>query len=207
MKRAVFLDRDGVIVRDPPHYAHRLDQLKLIPGSASAIRLLNEYDFKVIVVSNQSGIGRGYYTEEDVISFNHVMNIMLEKEGAWIDDIYYCPHHPDTNCRCRKPGIGMLKRAEKKWTINLMQSFMIGDKQSDIEAGKRAGCKTILVETGHGAEELKNNKIECDFIAKDLFNAVDAFLLTNPKWKFNELLPNDEGNCGLGILLEKDNDA
>ena len=197
-------------MQDPPHYAHRLDQLKLIPGSASAIRLLNEYDFKVIVVSNQSGIGRGYYTEEDVISFNLAMKIMLEKEGAQIDDIYYCPHHPDAkimryrvDCNCRKPGIGMLKRAEKKWTINLRQSFMIGDKQSDIEAGKHAGCKTILVETGHGVEELKNNKIECDFIAKDLFNAVDAFLLTNPKWKFNELLPSDEDHCGLGILLEK----
>ena len=176
MKRAVFLDRDGVIVHDPPHYAHRLDQLKLIPGYASAIRLLNEYDFKVIVVSNQSGIGRGYYTEEDVISFNLAMKIMLEKEGARIDDICYCPHHPDANCRCRKPKIGMLKRAEKKWTVNLRQSFMVGDKQSDIEAGKRAGCKTILVETGHGTEELKNNKIECDFNAKDLFNAAGYIL-------------------------------
>lgn len=179
MNNAVFLDRDGVITHDPPHYAHRIDQLKLIPKSAEAIGLLNENGFKVVVVSNQAGVARGYYQEKDVEIYNSAMKKELEKNDAYIDAIYYCPHHPDAkmdayrrDCDCRKPKPGMLKRAEKDLNLDLKRSFLVGDKMSDIEAGYRAGCKTILVLTGHGSDELKMNaNTKPDHISKDLYTA------------------------------------
>jgi len=144
-RRAVFLDRDGVITQEPPHYAHRVDQLKFIPGAPEAIRSLNQNGYLVIVVTNQSGIGRGYYLEEDTIKFNQAMEQKLDKYGARIDAIYYCPHHPDDHCECRKPKPGMLLDAGKRFNINFTQSFMVGDRMSDIEAGEHVGCETILV--------------------------------------------------------------
>jgi len=183
VNRAVFLDRDGVIIQEPPHYAHKLSQIRLLPRAADAIRLLNKDKFTVIVVSNQAGIARGYYPEEDTILFNRGVKEVLAQEGAHIDAMYYCPHHPDAkiekyrlDCDCRKPKPGMLKRAEKELNIDLKRSFMIGDKLSDIETGKRAGCKTIMVKTGLGAEELESKEIDCDYIADDLHDAVKHIL-------------------------------
>ena len=188
MTRAVFLDRDGVITREPPHYAHEVSQLKLIPKSTDAIRLLNENGFIVIVASNQAGIAYGYYGEEDALLFHQAMKENLAREGAHIDAIYYCPHHPEAkiekyrvNCNCRKPKPGMLTRAAKELNIDLKQSYVIGDKLSDIEAGKRAGCKTTMVRTGHGVEELKSNEIDCDYVANDLYDAVQHILYLSHK--------------------------
>ena len=188
MNRAVFLDRDGVITQEPPHYAHELSQLELIPKAADAIRLLNENGFVVIVASNQAGIAHGYYREEDAILFHQAMKENLAKEGAYIDAIYYCPHHPEAkidryrvDCNCRKPKPGMLTRAEKELNIDLKQSFIVGDKLSDIEAGKRAGCKTIMVRTGYGVEELKSNELDCDYVANDLYDAVQHILYLSHK--------------------------
>ena len=179
--KAVFLDRDGVITQDPPHYAHRIDQLKLIPKSAEAIRILNKNQFKVVVVSNQSGVARGYYQEKDVEIYNSAMKKELEEGGAHIDAIYYCPHYPEADveayrivCDCRKPEPGMLKRAEKDFNLDLKGSFLVGDKIIDIDAGYRAGCKTILVLTGHGNDEVRKNEktnIKPDYISKDLYGA------------------------------------
>lgn len=180
MNRAVFLDRDGVITEDPPHYAHRVDQIKLIPGTPEAIKLLNDTRFLVIVVSNQSGIARGYYPEQDTIRFNYALNEMLGGFGAHLDDIFYCPHHPDAKCDCRKPKPKMLLDAKRMYDIDMENSFLIGDKSSDIIAGKRAGCKTILVKTGHGLEELEN-RIGCDYIIDDLYSAVQYILALNKK--------------------------
>ncbi len=181
MNKAVFLDRDGVITQEPPHYAHRIDQLKLIPKSAEAIRLLNENGFKVVVVSNQSGLGRGYYQEKDVEIYNGAIKKELGKRDAYIDAIYYCPHHSEAkieayrmDCDCRKPEPGMLKRAEKNLNLDLKRSFLVGDKISDIEAGYRAGCQTILVLTGYGSDELQKNaniNIKPNYISKDLHTA------------------------------------
>ncbi|VVB95767.1 Glyceraldehyde 3-phosphate phosphatase [uncultured archaeon] len=183
MKRAVFLDRDGVLTQEPPHYAHRVDELEFIPGSPEAIRMLNKNGYVVIVVSNQSGIARGYYPEEDTDIFNQAMEKKLAEIGAHIDTIYYCPHHPEAiiekyrvDCDCRKPRPGMLKRAEKELNIDLKKSFMIGDRWSDIEAGKRAECKTVMVRTGYNLEKLKDNEITCDYVANDLFDAVEYIL-------------------------------
>ena len=173
-RRAVFLDRDGVITQEPPHYAHRVDQLEFIPRAQEAIRLLNQNGYLVIVVSNQSGIARRYYPEEDTIKFNRVMEKKLSEFGAHIDAMYYCPHHPNANCECRKPNPGMLIEAAKKFHIDFKRSFMIGDKLSDIDAGKRVGCKTILVLTGHGKDEPKTDKI--DYTTHDLYSAVKYIL-------------------------------
>lgn len=184
--RAVFLDRDGVNTEDPPHYAHRLDQLRLTPGSAQAIQLLNAHNFRVIVISNQSGVARGYYQEEDVKIFNNEMEHLLAKEGAHIDAIYYCPHHPDAiierykiDCDCRKPKPGMLLSAAKEFDIELPLSILVGDKWSDIEAGHAAGCKSVLVLTGHGTYENKTKQGKADYIAKDLHDALIHYILPN----------------------------
>ena len=189
MNRAVFIDRDGVITEDPPHYAHRSDQLRIIPGSAQAIQLLNVHNFRIIVVSNQSGVARGYYQEEDVKTFNDGMTELLAKEGAHIDAIYYCPHHPDAiierykiNCDCRKPKSGMLFLAANQLNIDLAKSFVVGDKWSDIQAGEAAGCKTILVLTGHGRDEIKlKNMSSKQIIADNLFDAVNMILSDKSK--------------------------
>lgn len=198
MNRAVFLDRDGVITQEPPYYAHRIDQLELIPKSAEAIRLLNINGFKVIVVSNQAGVARGYYQEKDIEIYNNEMKRQLEEKGAYIDAIYYCPHYPKAtikeyriNCDCRKPKPGMLKQAEKDLNLNLKLSFLVGDKISDIEAGYRAGCKTILVLTGQGNVELKKIS-EMDtkptYISKDLFAAIQI-IKRNDKSKEDNIKP------------------
>ena len=181
MNKAVFLDRDGVITKEPPQYAHRIDQLELIPKSAEAIRLLNKSGFKVIVVSNQSGVAKGYYQEKDIEIYNSAMKKKLEEKSAYIDAIYYCPHYSEAtieaykiDCDCRKPKPGMLMRAKRDLDLDLKHSFLVGDKISDIEAGYRAGCKTILVLTGQGNDELKKNSkinIKPSYISKDLYAA------------------------------------
>ena len=183
MNKAVFLDRDGVITQEPPHYAHRLDQLALIRESGNAIRLLNENDFRVVIVSNQSGIARGYYNEEDASLFNQALREKLTEMGANIDAIYICPHHPQADiesyrmdCDCRKPKPGMLIKAASDIGIDMKNSFMVGDKLIDIEAGQRAGVSTVLVKTGWGVEELKKGNIKCDFITEDLYQAAEHIL-------------------------------
>jgi len=182
--KAVFLDRDGVITQDPPHYAHRLDQLALIEGSGSAIKILNEENFKVIIISNQSGVAKGFYKENDIEIFNQAMSEQLKKVNAHIDAIYYCPHHPEAkvqkyriDCNCRKPRPGMLIKAEETFNIDFKSSFLVGDKWSDIEAGRSVGCKTILVKTGHGLLEYENKKCPVDYVAADLLDAVQNFIL------------------------------
>jgi D-glycero-D-manno-heptose 1,7-bisphosphate phosphatase len=187
-RKAAFLDRDGVITQDPPHYAHRVDQLRLIPNSAQAIRLLNEYNFKVIVISNQSGIARGYYPEKETHIFNKALKNILQKENADIDAFYYCPHHPEAKikkyrieCNCRKPNPGMIEKASNDYNIDLSQSYMIGDRLTDILAGKKGGCKTIHVLTGVGQDQLSKYKIDADFSSKNLYEAVEKIILNKDK--------------------------
>lgn len=158
MKRAVFIDRDGTINVEK-EYLYRAEEFEFIPGAAAAIRLLNEAGFLVVVVTNQSGVARGYYTEEDVHLLHRHISSLLDQAGSRVDAWYYCPHHPDGRgsyalpCRCRKPHPGMLREAALRFDIDLESSIMIGDKLIDIEAGRAAGCRTILVRTGYGREE------------------------------------------------------
>lgn len=181
-QRAVFLDRDGVITKEPPHYAHRLDQLELIPKSAHAIRMLNDHGFLTVVVSNQAGIAHGFFEENDTKIFNRGLEYILkEKQGARLDGVYYCPHHPEATrveyrnaCDCRKPNAGMFTRASSDLSIDLEHSFMIGDKWTDIEAAKKAGCTSIMVRTGQGEEEwAKYNGTTVDHRAADIYEAVE----------------------------------
>lgn len=184
MNKAVFLDRDGVITEDPPHYAHRVDQVRIITGSGEAIRLLNGAGFQVIVVSNQSGVAKGYYKEHDIELFNQEMKRQLSLEGAYVDAEYYCPHHPEgivkeycKSCTCRKPQPGMLIQAAKQHRIYLEESFMVGDKFTDIEAGNSVNCRTIFVLTGHGKDEVSSLKGSTVPVAVNLLNAVKEYII------------------------------
>lgn len=156
MRRAVFLDRDGTINIEK-EYLYRVEDFAFIPGAPNAVSLLNRAGFLVIVVSNQSGVARGYYTEEDVDTLHRHIADELLKSGAKVDAWFYCPHHPSGKgsyalpCNCRKPLPGMLQDAARRFDIDLASSIMIGDKLVDVEAAQAAGCMPIMVRTGYGA--------------------------------------------------------
>ena len=155
---AVFLDRDGTI-NEEVGYLDRIEKLRLIPGAAEAIRLINESGMKTIVVTNQSGVARKIFDEASVDEVHTRLRDMLRAEGAFLDGVYYCPHHPTEGrgdylrtCDCRKPAPGLLLRAAEELRLDLARSYMVGDTLKDIEAGTRAGAKGILVRTGCGKE-------------------------------------------------------
>lgn len=180
---AVFLDRDGVI-NEELGYLHDPEDIHLIAGSASAIHRINELSIPVIVVSNQSGVARGYFLESHVGKFNDALSQELKKENARIDKFYYCPHHPEgrgsymKNCDCRKPRHGLLLQASLDFNVDLKRCVVIGDKASDIGAGVSAGCQTVLVMTGHGEKELAswNQPFQPGHVTKDLQGAVEWLL-------------------------------
>jgi len=178
MNKAVFLDRDGTIVEDIG-YLNSPEQIKFIPGSIEAIKMLNEAGYKVIVITNQAGVARGLVTEDMLQTIDKVMHKNILNGGGHLDALYYCPHHPEHGvypyrqvCECRKPHTGLIKRAMRDQNLDLSKSFMIGDKASDVEAGKRAGTKTVLVLSGRGKESKKDLKEKPDHIANDLLDAV-----------------------------------
>ena len=157
-RRAVFLDRDGTINIEK-EYLYRPDEFEFVPGAPEGIALLNSAGFVVVVVTNQSGIARGYYGEDDVQRLHRHMDECLARAGARVDAYYYCPHHPVSgegtyriDCSCRKPNPGMLLMAADDLGIDLNRSWMVGDKEADLEAGAAAGCRVCLVRTGYGAE-------------------------------------------------------
>ena len=147
MNRAVFLDRDGTIAKDV-HYCRRVEDFELLPTVPEAIRLINSRGFQVVVITNQSGVARGYFTEETLAQIHVKMEDELNKHGAHIDAVYYCPHHPDDGCDCRKPGTGLFDKATKDLAIKFKTSYVVGDMQMDTDAGKALGCKTVMVTTG-----------------------------------------------------------
>lgn len=157
-KRAVFIDRDGTLNVEK-EYLFRIDECEFIPGVAGAVRRLNDADWLVVVVTNQSGVARGYYGEQDVAALHRHMAAELARQGARVDGWYYCPHHPTGNqpynrqCDCRKPLPGMLVQAARELDIDLSRSWMVGDKLADIAAGQAAGCRPVLVRTGYGHQE------------------------------------------------------
>jgi len=167
--RAVFLDRDGTIAYDV-HYCSRPDEFELLPTVPEAIKLLNANEFKVVVITNQSGIARGYFTEETLAQIHQKMAVELGKQGASVDAVYYCPHHPDENCQCRKPGTALFNQAAKELSIDLGHSYVIGDTQMDVDSGKALGCKTIAVTTGPEGENGISDSP--DYTANSLLEAV-----------------------------------
>lgn len=158
--RAIFLDRDGVINVER-NYVHRIEDFEYLPGALPGLRLLAAQGFQLVVVTNQSGIGRGLYSEAQFEKLNTYMMASLLSEGISISAIYFCPHHPTegigkyrSECECRKPKPGMLLRAAKEIGIDLRSSVLIGDKRSDIAAGHSAGVGTcVLVRTGHAVSQ------------------------------------------------------
>ncbi|MDD5700610.1 MAG: D-glycero-beta-D-manno-heptose 1,7-bisphosphate 7-phosphatase, partial [Dehalococcoidales bacterium] len=175
MNKAIFVDRDGTVVRDV-HYCRHPEDLEFLPSVVDGLRLLNRLDFKIIVITNQSGVARGYFTEETLGRIHDKMSSEIISAGGRIDAIYYCPHHPDDKCTCRKPEIGLLEQAAREWDIDMSQSYFIGDKFLDMGAANKAGCKAVLVpQEEPEIEELEGKngfKGIIDFVCPDFITAV-----------------------------------
>ena len=159
MSKALFLDRDGVINKEK-NYLYKIENFEFIDGIFETCKYFQEKGYLIIIITNQAGIARGKYTEDDYQILTDWMIKEFEKKDIKISKVYHCPHHPDFSgeCECRKPNPGMILQAEKDFDIDLSQSILVGDKNSDIEAGINAGIKmNYLVETGH---EIKENRFE-----------------------------------------------
>jgi D-glycero-D-manno-heptose 1,7-bisphosphate phosphatase len=180
--RAVFLDRDGTL-NEEVGYVNHPDRFVLLPRVGQAIRLLNEHGFKAIVITNQSGVARGYFPESLIHVVHQRMEDLLSKDGARLDGIYYCPHHPDVGaapyrqkCRCRKPDTGLVEIAVRELQVDCSKSYVIGDRGADLEFASRIGAKGILVLTGYGKGEWEYYRdrwtVKPDHVALDLYEAV-----------------------------------
>jgi D-glycero-D-manno-heptose 1,7-bisphosphate phosphatase len=171
VRRAVFLDRDGTLNIEKD-YLYRVADFEFIPGVPQALKLLQDAGFLLVVVTNQSGVARGYYSLEDVALLHQYMRRELLKFGVELDGIYVCPHHPTLGhppyrvaCGCRKGAPGLLLQAAQELKIDLSRSFMVGDKLSDFEAGTKAGCNALLVASGHAVEGLTDILVYPDLTA------------------------------------------
>jgi D-glycero-D-manno-heptose 1,7-bisphosphate phosphatase len=179
----VFLDKDGTLVRDVPYNIHP-DQIILEKGAANGLRRLAEAGFRFVVVSNQSGVARGYFKEEALKPVETRLRQLLEDSaGVELAGFYYCPHHPDgtvaeyaIECSCRKPQPGLLLAAANDLRIDLDEAWMIGDILNDVEAGHRAGCRTILINNGNETEWKRGPNRAPDFIVTDLERAAQIIL-------------------------------
>ncbi|MEN8687554.1 MAG: D-glycero-beta-D-manno-heptose 1,7-bisphosphate 7-phosphatase [Desulfuromonadales bacterium] len=187
-KPAVFLDRDGTINVDK-HYLHKGEDFEFILGVPQAIKKLKKAGYLVIVVTNQSGVARGYFSLDDVTRLHEHMQKQLAAAGTGIDAFYVCPHHPAKGqgeylkkCDCRKGRPGLLLQASADLGIDLQKSYMIGDKLADIEAGENAGCQPILVLTGYGQETRHQVNVTRTIVCENLGAAVDT-ILENKKFK------------------------
>jgi D-glycero-D-manno-heptose 1,7-bisphosphate phosphatase len=189
MKPAVFLDRDGTIIEDVG-FLTTLDAMSLLPGAADAIRLLNEAGYPVIVITNQSGVGRGLFDERHVEATHAALRDAVARDGGRIDAFYYCPHHPEsgderyrTVCACRKPAPGLLRQAAADLGLDLARSWMVGDWWRDVEAGAAAGARTILLRSGfegrHGT--VSTPAVRPDAILNNLMEAADWILRHSPR--------------------------
>jgi len=190
---AVFLDRDGTVCEEVGYLSDE-KELRLIPGAAEAIIKINQAGWKVIIISNQSGIARGYMNSDDVDRVNQKLLKLLKAEGAQVDGIYYCPHHPQGNspynikCDCRKPEAGLLYKAAREHQLILDKSIMIGDKYSDVETAIRLNIPGILVRTGFGEGEIQKYEQQWnqapDYIARNLLDAIE--------WWFNSISNSED---------------
>lgn len=171
MDKVVFLDRDGVISKDSRFHIKSWEEFHFLPTSKDAIKLLNEHGFHIILITNQSVIGRKMITKDGLDYIHEMMKKEIEEYGGKIEKIYYCPHHPDDGCECRKPNPGMLLKAIKENNIDASKSFMVGDRMMDVEAGKKVGCTAIIIPSELGLKEMNESNLEPDYIAKDLLDA------------------------------------
>lgn len=182
--QAVFLDRDGTI-NEEKHFVCQAEDFALLPGVLEALKRVLAWGIPLYIVTNQSGIARGLYSEEQYLIFTRWMLGHLKGLGIDIAEVLYCPHHPHGSvpdftrtCDCRKPGTGMIAAVIAREGFDPHRMALVGDKNSDIEAGRRLGMRTYLVETGYGAEHKKTSR--ADFVVTDLKAAVDHLLATGP---------------------------
>jgi D-glycero-D-manno-heptose 1,7-bisphosphate phosphatase len=177
--RAVFLDRDGTIMEDC-NYVGDVERVILIPSATAALKRLHDAGYRLFVITNQSGVGRGYFSREAVEQIHAHLNEHFAQSGVQFDRYYVCPHHPEDNCDCRKPKPKFLQEAAREFAVDLSRSFMIGDRPSDIQAGLNAGTKTVLVLTGAGRDTLANNEVKPHHVADDIGKAADWILSQAP---------------------------
>jgi D-glycero-D-manno-heptose 1,7-bisphosphate phosphatase len=171
-RRFVLADRDGTINEElAPDYVLSPDQLSLVPGAASALRELRELGLGIVVVTNQSPVGRGWITREELDAIHARLSELLEAEGASVDGYYACPHAPDEGCDCRKPRTGLAMRAAADHGFDPAEAFVVGDHRGDVEMGRRIGARTLLVRTGHGEEEGRDAEPFTDHVVADLAEA------------------------------------
>ncbi len=172
MKPAIFLDRDGTLIEEV-NYLSRVEDLRLFPSTVEAVKALKSSGFLVIVVTNQSGIGRGIFDERAMHDIHD--QIQIELDGV-IDQFYFCPHLPCDGCACRKPGLGMIQAAQADFEIDLTRSWIVGDKKIDVETGQLAGLRTALVLTGYGIHHKDSLEVLPDIVADDLDAAARAII-------------------------------
>jgi D-glycero-D-manno-heptose 1,7-bisphosphate phosphatase len=183
-RRTVFLDRDGTLIEEVG-YLDRLDRLRLFPWSIDSVRILNRAGFAVVVVSNQAGVARGFFDEAFVLEVQREIDARAAAAGARIDGWYYCPHHPDApvplyrrQCECRKPRPGMIRQAASDLDIDLVRSYVIGDRWLDVQLAHNVGARGILVRTGYGATEERHppDGVAADAVVENLIDAVSLIL-------------------------------
>lgn len=174
------LDRDGTIIVNK-HYQKDPDQTELLPNAQEGLLKLRDAGFGLVLVTNQSGIGRGKLSRADLAAVNRRMISMLGGKDDFFDGIYYCPHLPEDECRCRKPKPGLLELASYDLGFPLPEAYMVGDREVDIEAGHTAGTATVLVRTGYGADTEERGEIEPDYVAEDLLGAAD-WIIRREEW-------------------------
>jgi D-glycero-D-manno-heptose 1,7-bisphosphate phosphatase len=190
-RRAVFMDRDGTISEEIGYVNHP-SRYRIFPYAAEAVRLLNSHGWLAILVTNQAGVARGYFTEEMVGAVHDILKMELETGDARLDAIYYCAHHPSVgeppyrlDCDCRKPKPGLISRAAREFDIDLTESWMIGDRYSDIELARNAGVRSAFVLSGYGRGEWEYQRDawrhEPDVVAEDLLEAVRRITGANDK--------------------------
>lgn len=170
MKKAIFLDRDGVlneVLSERVKFVNRPEQLYLLEGAAEAVAEFTRAGFEVFVVTNQGGVGLGFLKEKDLHRIHEKLHDLIVEKGGEIKETAYCPHKPKAGCDCRKPNPGMILKLAEKYDIDLAKSVMVGDHERDIEAGKKAGCKTVFIGTGSTCADLQ---------AGSLFEAVKLIL-------------------------------
>jgi len=194
----VFLDRDGTLNRDSGYIASPTE-LVLFPGAAGAVARLNKAGLRVVLVTNQSGVARGFFTIAELHDIHEKLQSVLKTEGAWLDAIFVCPHHPEEHCWCRKPNPGLLDQAATQFGLDLTCSYVVGDKDIDLELAHRVGALGVLVMTGPSSPEalkaMENGKIKVEYVAPSVNEAVD--------WILQDVMKKYDGERGSGSVVTR----
>jgi len=176
--KAIFLDKDGTLIPDVPYNINPA-LISIEKNSIEGLKALQKAGFRLIVISNQPGIGLGYFNQDSLMIVEQTIKALLSERGVHLEAFFYCPHIDSDNCSCRKPKPGMLLKAAEELNINLAASWMIGDILNDMEAGRKAGCKTILIDNGNETEWIMSENRRPDFRVKHINHAAEIILQTN----------------------------